>query len=382
MQTATTSKRIKFIINVFYFTIIIVLAYLFLKYVFVWLLPFILGLIITLSVEPVTRFLCEKFRFKRGFASTVTTLGFWAVLGFLFYRLFLVIFDELKALTVALPSLFAKIPDFINELLSKYKIFIDGMPDGIKNNSDSIISALQNSLDPISKSATTFLVDLVTSLATELPNILVFLAVSMVASTFISADLPRIKKFIMAQIPLSRRPAIRNIKSFIFVSILKFFRAQIIILFITFCELSIGFTFLKVQYSIVLAAIISLVDILPIIGTNTVVIPWGIIEILSGNTAKGFWLIALSITISVIRQIIEPRIVGHHLGLYPLVTLISIYVGLQLFGVVGIFILPMLVMLFKHMQEEGLLKIWNDPKKEPLQKEPPKNKQSENMGED
>lgn len=373
MQTATTSKRIKFIIHVFYFAILIALAYLFLKYIFIWLLPFILGLIVTLSVEPVTKILCEKFHFKRGFASAVTTLGFWGILGFLFYRLFLVIFDELKALTAALPTLFAKIPDFVNGLLSKYKIFIDGMPD-------SIISAIKASLDPLSKSITSFLVDLVTSLATELPNILIFLAVSLVASTFISADLPRIKKFIMAQIPLSRRPAIRNIKSFIFVSVLKFFRAQIIIIFITFCELSIGFAFLKVQYSIVLAAIISLVDILPIIGTNTVVIPWAVIEILSGNPAKGFWLIALSITISIVRQIIEPRIVGHHLGLYPLVTLICIYVGLQLFGIAGIFILPLLVMLFKHMQETGLIKIWNDPNKEPFQKNPPKNRQ--NMGED
>lgn len=359
MQSNTTTKRMRFIVNAVYFALILILVYLFFKYLFIWLLPFIIAAIIAAAVEPFIKF-CEKYHIKRGFSAAVSTLGLWGIISFAFYKLSSVIFSELVRLSKSLPNFFAQVPDIVNSIIDKYKNIIEAMPIGIKENSDTITQTLKNSLDPISKSVTAFIIDFIQGAAMALPALFILFIVAVVASVFMSADFPKIKKFIIAQFPVSKRPAVRSAKNFLFEAIFNFFKAYATIIFITFIELSIGLTLLKFDYAITLAALIALVDILPIIGTNTILIPWGIILMISGNIPRGIWIIVLSLTISTVRQAIEPKIIGHHLGLYPLITLICIYVGLQLFGILGMFILPLSVMLFKHMQETGYLKIWND----------------------
>ena len=114
---------------------------------------------------------------------------------------------------------------------------------------------------------------------------------------------------------------------------------------ITFIELFVGFLILGIDYSFVLAILIAVLDILPVLGTAVVLAPWGIILLLMKNYFLGVGMLILLLIISIVRQIIEPKILGDSFGVHPLVSLITLYIGLKLFGVVGMVLLPMIVMI-------------------------------------
>ena len=138
---------------------------------------------------------------------------------------------------------------------------------------------------------------------------------------------------------------------------------------ITFAEMSIGLSVLKVigayksGYIFIIAIITAIVDILPVLGTGTVVIPWAVFSLINGSYGLGIGLIVIYACITVIRQIIEPKIVASNLGIPPIVSIMGMYIGLQLFGFIGIFIMPIVITVLKVLNDEGVIHIWRSSKK-------------------
>lgn len=122
-------------------------------------------------------------------------------------------------------------------------------------------------------------------------------------------------------------------------------KAHLILMIITFIELSIFLSIMRVRNSVIIAAFISLIDILPVLGTGTVLYPWGIISMISGNSALGISLIIAQLIMTIIRNIIEPRIIGTHTGLNPILTLASIYIGTKLFGFIGMYVFMLIIIM-------------------------------------
>ena len=139
---------------------------------------------------------------------------------------------------------------------------------------------------------------------------------------------------------------------------MKYLRAYFFIIVITFSELYLGFLILDVEYAVGLALLIAVVDILPVLGTGTILIPWTLICFLKKDFYLGIGLAIMYLVIAVIRQIIEPRIVGRSIGLHPLVTLASMYVGLKLGGLLWLILLPVAVNVLKNLNEEGKIRLW------------------------
>ena len=119
-------------------------------------------------------------------------------------------------------------------------------------------------------------------------------------------------------------------------------RSYVLIMFITFVEQAVGLTILGVEYSLLIAMAIAVFDILPVVGSGTIMLPWAVISLVTGDTRRGVGLLVLYVIITVIRQIIEPRIVGEHVGLHPMLTLMCMFVGLRVFGGLGLLGLPIL----------------------------------------
>ena len=118
-------------------------------------------------------------------------------------------------------------------------------------------------------------------------------------------------------------------------------------------------------YILVLSIITAIVDILPVLGTGTVLVPWAIYNFVTGNIGLGIGLIIMYVLITVIRQILEPRLVALNVGIHPVLTLMGMYLGVQLFGVIGIFILPITFVLVKALNDEGIIHLWGmDRRKE------------------
>jgi predicted PurR-regulated permease PerM len=132
-------------------------------------------------------------------------------------------------------------------------------------------------------------------------------------------------------------------------------RAYGIIMVVTFIELSIGLSFLRISGAIRIAAITAVLDILPLLGSGSVLIPWSVYHLIAGSPATGVGLLLLYAAITVIRNIIEPRIVGDQLGLHPVVTLCAMFIGMRLIGVLGIFLMPIAALLIRYLTTvEGL----------------------------
>ncbi|MDZ5016645.1 AI-2E family transporter, partial [Clostridium perfringens] len=151
---------------------------------------------------------------------------------------------------------------------------------------------------------------------------------------------------------------ILDVKDYIVGTLFKLIKAYAIIISITFIELSIGLSILKVESAITIAALIALVDILPVLGTGGVVIPWVIIEAVKGNFGLAIGLAILYVTITVIRNILEPKIVGQQVGLHPLVMLVCMFMGARIFGFLGLFILPFIVIILKNLNDSGKIHIF------------------------
>ena len=129
----------------------------------------------------------------------------------------------------------------------------------------------------------------------------------------------------------------------------------------TFAERAVGFSILGLPYALLSALVIALVDILPVFGTGTVLVPWSVGAFFTGNTKLGLCLAALYGIITVIRQIAEPKILGSSVGMHPLATLLAMYIGLKLCGIGGLFLFPIGAVILKNLNESGFIRLYKMP---------------------
>ena len=137
---------------------------------------------------------------------------------------------------------------------------------------------------------------------------------------------------------------------------------------LTFVELSIGLTIIHVPNSVIIALLIAIFDILPVLGTGGIMIPWVVISAFSGDYPLALGLLIVYVVITIIRNILEPKIVGSQIGLHPVITLCSMFIGVQLFGVIGLFGFPIGLSLLRYLNENGTIHLYKmeDPRQETL----------------
>jgi len=225
------------------------------------------------------------------------------------------------------------------------------LPYEITSNIGNIISSVSNSLIKIANS----IVSGAFSTVVLLPEVLVFTIVTILSTFFIASDREKIINFFKNQLPESWIKKIISIKEDMFNALFGYIRAQLILMSITFTELYIGLTIIGIRYTLLLAFLIAIIDALPVFGTGGILIPWAIYNFLTGDIKRGISLFVLYLIVLIIRQLIEPKILGHQIGVYPLLTLISMYVGLRLIGVFGLILGPITFLLLKNIFS-GILK--------------------------
>lgn len=357
----TTEKKKRVIIDVLFIGIVLLLIYFFMKYLAIWTLPFIIGLIVAIILQSPVNFLTAKTKIPRAVWSILLVL---LVLIVLFALIGLVIWKLIQEADGFADWLLGLVPDIkhtFSEISSWFSNVSASLPDEVG-------SAMQNAPGTVIEGVVGGLAGIATSFAegfiTQGTGVLVSVIFSVVASCYITKDYPKISKFVVAQLSERKANIVINAKRLFVTNILKMLRGYIIIMFITFTELFIGLSILRVKYALVIAIVIAVFDILPVVGTGAILIPWGIIAMLMGNFVLGIGLIILYLAVIIIRNIIEPRIIGQQVGLPPIVTLIAMYVGLKTFGVIGMMLFPVTVIILVKLQEGGIIHLWNPIDKE------------------
>lgn len=369
-------KKKSFIINTVYAAILILLFYAFFKYAFGLIFPFIASLLIAMLLQRPLNFICKKTPVKRGFASAVLVLLCFAVLVSGLALLIIWAGTELKSFFQYLLIQLEDIPSFVRMIEEKLSSSLAFLPDRIETNITSFISEkLSILLDSPEKpqggslgldfSMFSGMLTGVVDTAKQIPVTLVALLVSVVACCFMTSDFQSVKDIILGLFrPETREKVVRS-KRILFPALGKMGRAYGLIMFITFCELSLGLFFLKLLhiygggYIFIIAAITAVIDIVPVLGTGTVLVPWAAYCLLDGNYALGIGILVMYACITVIRQIIEPKLVAAQLGIPAFATIIAMYIGSRIFGFIGLFLLPLTLVMIKMLNDEGIITVFH-----------------------
>lgn len=352
----SVEKMRSFIIRFVFICLILGLTYFVLKYLMPMLMPFLVAFLFAFLLQPLITWIERKTKAPRKVIAVLTLIGFYAVL------ITLAVLMGTQAV-VAVRDGFSALPRFYAETLEPALIQVqNSIEDFVRNVNPDLPATLSSFGNSLTESLSSLVTGVsrtaiggVTGFATQVPFVFAKCIIGIIASFFLVTDYYTITSFIARQLPKKGRDMLFAIKAQGVDVVLQFGRAYAILLSITFVELSIGFLLLSIDNAILTALAIAVVDILPIFGVGTILIPWGLAMLILGNFPLGIGLFLLYGVISVVRQTLEPRVVGKQIGLYPLVTLICMFIGGYLFGFVGLFGLPIMITIFVQLNREGHL---------------------------
>ncbi len=357
-------KSLKKLVKLSIFVMALIAVYLLFTYVFpifakimaflpAIFMPFIFAILLALLIEPVVNLFEKHMRLKRS----------WAV----FFSLILVIggFLSIVSLLVTvtireMSALYRLALSHSDQIIAQVMTFLTNFRLSYLqlNLPPQVQAALQDNLQKgvllLQHLMNTSINGLAQGFA-SLPGILVFLGISTVATFFIIKDRALIRTFVIDILPSPARSKTRDVINELLKALSGFFKAYSILITITAIITLVALKIIGVKYAFTLGIVIGLLDILPVLGPGAIMVPWIIWEFMTSNTSMGISLLVVYATISVIRQFLEPQIVGDSIGLHPLATLVSLYVGLQLGGLVGMIMGPVLVVIFIATYRAGLL---------------------------
>ncbi len=316
--------------------------WLFLKYLFPVFLPFFLGFLLALAADPAVRF-AVRLKLPRWVASGV---GVSLTLVFLTGLAGLVGASMVRELGI----LAGRLPDLQNtatQTADRLRLFLeqaaDKAPEGIQPLIDRSVDGLLGSGSAFVEQATVRLPGAISSFLSRIPGSALGAGTGILSGFMISARLPKLKQQILDKLPEVWKsklfPALNRSKKALF----GWMKAQAKLAAITFVIVLTGLFLLKIPFAPLWAALIALVDAVPMLGTGTVMIPWAVIALIQGQQLQAIGLLAVFGVALLARTTLEPRLVGRHLGLDPLVTLIFLYLGYRFWGIFGMLLAPMLV---------------------------------------
>lgn len=368
-------KKKEFIIGVLYGAIVLALFYAFFKYALGLFLPFIVAVFVAMLLQRPINFICNKTPIKRGLASVFMVLLCSLAILFGIGLLIVWIGTEVKGFfqyimiqLEDIPALIGKIEVFVYQALAF-------LPDKLEAPLVGFISErLELLLNPPESTASVPSIDLsalstpllgILNTAKQIPTTLISIVIAIIACCFMTSDFLTVKKVILSFFKKETREKVVRSKALLFPALSKMVKAYALIITITFTELSIGLFVLQLMgiyesgYIFIIAGIIALIDIVPVLGTGTVLIPWALYSLFSGNVSMAIGLIVIYICITVIRQIIEPKLVATQLGIPAFTTIMAMYIGSRIFGVIGLFLLPITVVMVKMLNDEGIIHIFH-----------------------
>ena len=338
-----------------YAILISLFAYLLFRYLLSPLLPFIFAYVSALFLRPTIDRISKRTGISKRIVSFFTVcfvfLLIFLVLGIFFGRMI----TELKEI---LSSVMNGTADMVEGIFSRTNDLSDKIPfiSRLENKeaSEKMKTALSSMLSGALSSLSAKIPDAVMSFASALPSFILFAITLIVATFYMGSGIGSLNAFIIGLIPKDSRHRVFSAKEKLMKACGKYVKAYAMILFITFIQLLIGFWCLKIPYALTLSALIAIIDILPVLGVGTVLVPWAVILLIMGNTYLGIGLLIVFAIIWVVRQVSEPKIVGQSIGISPLTTLIAMYAGFKLVGFSGLFLFPIAAIIVKTLWEAGL----------------------------
>lgn len=326
-------------------------SYLAIRYLLPIFLPFLIGAGLALAAEPLVRFLCSRFRLRRGAAAGIGVSLAFSFLIFFVIVLFGLVIREVRVLTLILPDLENSVRAGMDSLSGWLLNLSASAPAGIRSVLRQNVTEFFSGGSALLDRVTDYLLRLASGILSHVPDSFLGFGTAVISSFMISAKLPKIRQALHVRIPVQKlRPALETL-SRLKTALGGWLKAQLKLSCVTFLITLLGFFLLSIPYAPVWAVLVALVDAFPILGSGTALIPWSLVCFLQGDRLQAFGLLGIYAAAALSRSVLEPRLVGKQLGLDPLVTLLALYAGYKLFGFLGMLLAPMLAVTIAQLLE-------------------------------
>ncbi|MHB8075889.1 sporulation integral membrane protein YtvI [Desulfosporosinus fructosivorans] len=311
------------------------------------LLPFVLALLLAFLLEPLVVRLMRGIRIRRTYASILSIILALAGLSLFIFIIVARLYTELSELAVTLPD-YSYLVDFVTKQVDTVEKFIKVNPQ-IQTTLVGATESLARTLQEWAKSGSTLLLGFLTAL----PRVFIVLVVSIVATLLMSSTYPNVKQFISDLFPNRWHVSAQAISNDLGAAIVGYLRSQAILISVTAFSTIGGLLLLGNPYAVTLGVLAGLLDIMPIVGTGMLFLPWSVGLFIMGSFGEGIKLLVLWLVTFTVRQFLEPKILSNGIGIHPLPTLISMYVGLQLVGAIGMIMGPVVVICYEAVRKAG-----------------------------
>lgn len=324
---------------------------LFILYKFsIFFIPFVIAFVLSLMIEPIIRFFMKKFKLRRKTSSIIVfIIAFTIIIGLIAWGIITLI-SESSNLLQGLNGYFDKFSNLFEEITSGFK-------DNKLNISPDIMRIIEQAGNELLGNTNEWIKNFLNGLlefATSIPTIGFYTVITFLALYFFCTDKIYLLDQLEHHLPdLWVKRIIKHIRE-ISKSIGRLIKAEAILVTVTFVVCIIGLYILKfigfpVEYPLLAALGIGFVDALPIFGSATVMIPWAVLVALNGNITLAVALLILLLIMGMVRQFIEPRVVSGQIGIHPIFTLIAMYTGFKLIGILGMLIGPIVLIILKDI---------------------------------
>ncbi len=352
-------EKLNFLIDVAHTTVVLVLIYIIPQYFLPLVWPFISGLVIAYALRGVITKLSTALHLPHKVTVVAVTSVFYIGLAAAIWWGGVLLLGGIYSFAQGLPHYYENtLLPAIDNIFSSTEAFFSTLPISIPTDLSDLSGYLGSLFEGLLGALSPAVVDTAGGWFGYLPVFAIGFVFSIVSSFMIGLGGDGVFTFILSALPGRAKDALLLTKDFSTTVLLGYLKAYGLIMFITFCELSLGFFLLGVDNMFYIAFLVALLDIFPIFGIGTVLIPWGVVSLFTNNIPFGVAILVMYATIAFIRSIIEPKIVSLQLGLHPLATLVAIFIGVRLFGVSGVLLGPIVLLFIVYLNNNGIVKLF------------------------
>lgn len=316
-------------------------------------LPFILGYLYSLAVAPLTKLLQKRFKLPQSASAIIVILLTIGLLGSIIGVIVMKVTDEIKSIYENLPAITVEVTYRWKEITEKFSVFYGAMPEAVQEALNGVGENVISTLASLADRDYTPIISTAGNAAKRVPGIFISSIVFLLSSYFMVSDSKNIKMHLNAVMSPTFRSRLETVKGEIKKYVGGYIKAQLIIMMFSTTILFIGFNILKVDYSLLIAIGTAIFDALPFFGSGAVLWTWAIICFLTSDFARGIGLIIIYLCVIFTRQVIEPKIVSTKIGLHPILTLMSMYIGYRTLSIGGMIFGPLILMLIISLYRAG-----------------------------
>ena len=318
-----------------------------------YFMPFVIGWLISVIAHPLVRWLEKRLKIKKKFGSALVIVLVLGGIVLAAYFGITKLVQEIANFSDNFPQMYSELEQGIHDIGEKLHGMIEILPDAIRKGGNAVLANIDEWIGKLIQKISTPTVAAAGNVAKKIPSLLIGIIVAIMSAYFFIAQRDEVIAWCNKAAPVSVRKRMKLVNQNLHTAVGGYFKAQFKIMIVVAVILFAGLSILHVKYAILLAIFISFIDMLPVFGTGTIMIPWFIYKLLIGDYKYAVGLVVLYATTQIVRQVIQPKLVGDSMGLNPIVTLFFLYIGYKVGSVLGLLVAVPIGMILLNMYQAG-----------------------------